>query len=82
MVMVGGELLLENTDLQWSETARFYEAPFQMKSNGGTLVIDDFGRQRVQPQELLNRWILPLERRVDFLSLHSGKKIEVPLSSW
>ena len=78
MVMVGGELLLENTDLQWSETARFYEAPFQMKSNGGTLVIDDFGRQRVQPQELLNRWILPLERRVDFLSLHSGKKIEVP----
>jgi hypothetical protein len=49
-----------------------------MKSNGGTLVIDDFGRQRVQPHELLNRWILPLERRVDFLSLHSGKKIEVP----
>ena len=78
LVMVGGELTLDNTDLQWSETARFYEAPFQMKSNGGTLVIDDFGRQRVQPHELLNRWILPLERRVDFLSLHSGKKIEVP----
>lgn len=78
LVMVGGELTLDNTDLQWSETAKFYEAPFQMKSNGGTLVIDDFGRQRVMPQELLNRWILPLERRVDFLTLHSGKKIEVP----
>jgi chromosomal replication initiation ATPase DnaA len=49
-----------------------------VKSNGGTLVIDDFGRQRVAPQDLLNRWILPLERRVDFLTLHSGKKIEVP----
>jgi hypothetical protein len=78
LVMVGGELTLDNTDLQWSDTARYYEAPFQMKSNGGTLVIDDFGRQRVQPHDLLNRWILPLERRVDFLSLHNGKKIEVP----
>ena len=78
MIMVGGELTLENTDLAWSESARFYEAPFQVKSNGGTLVIDDFGRQRVQPQDLLNRWILPLERRVDFLTFHNGKKIEVP----
>ncbi len=78
MIMVGGELTLDSTDLTWSETAKFYEAPFQMKSNGGTLVIDDFGRQRVAPQDLLNRWLLPLERRVDFLTLHSGKKIEVP----
>jgi hypothetical protein len=78
LVMVGGELTLDHTDLQWSDTSRFYEAPFQMKSNGGTLVIDDFGRQRVEPHDLLNRWILPLERRVDFLTLHSGKKIEVP----
>ncbi|HUE84308.1 MAG TPA: hypothetical protein VMM84_19565 [Pyrinomonadaceae bacterium] len=78
LIIVGGELTLDNTDLTWSETAKFYEAPFQMKSNGGTLVIDDFGRQRVAPQDLLNRWILPLERRVDFLTLHSGKKIEVP----
>jgi len=78
LVIVGGELTLENTDLNWSETARFYEAPFQMKSNGGTLVIDDFGRQRVTPQDLLNRWIVPLERRVDYLSLVTGKKIEVP----
>lgn len=78
LIIVGGELTLDNTDLTWSETAKFYEAPFQVKSNGGTLVIDDFGRQRVAPQDLLNRWILPLERRVDFLTLHSGKKIEVP----
>jgi hypothetical protein len=78
LIIVGGELTLENTDLAFSETARFYEAPFQVKSNGGTLVIDDFGRQRVSPRDLLNRWILPLERRVDFLTLHSGKKIEVP----
>jgi hypothetical protein len=78
LVVVGGELTLENTDLVWSEVAKFYEAPFQMKSNGGTLVIDDFGRQRVAPTDLLNRWIVPLERRMDYLALHTGKKIEVP----
>lgn len=78
LIIVGGELTLENTDLAWSDTARSYEAPFQMKSNGGTLVIDDFGRQRVAARDLLNRWIMPLERRVDFLTLNSGKKIEVP----
>ncbi len=78
LVIVGGELTLANTDLTWSDLAGFYEAPFQMKSNCGTLVIDDFGRQQVAPQDLLNRWILPLERRVDFLTLHNGKKVEVP----
>ena len=78
LIIVGGELVLEDADLTWSESAKFYEAPFQMKSNGGTLVIDDFGRQRVSPTDLLNRWIMPLERRVDFLTLHSGKKLEVP----
>jgi len=78
LVIVGGELTLENADLTWTDAAKFYEAPFQMKSNGGTLVIDDFGRQRVAPQDLLNRWIVPLERRVDYLALHTGKKIEVP----
>ncbi len=78
LIIVGGELTLENTDLVWSDVARFYEAPFQMKSNGGTLVIDDFGRQRVAPTDLLNRWIVPLERRMDYLALHTGKKIEVP----
>jgi MoxR-like ATPase len=78
MVVVGGELTLESTDLVWSETSRYYEAPFQLKSNGGTLIIDELGRQRVSSRDLLNRWILPLEKRVDFLTLHSGKKIEVP----
>lgn len=78
MIVVGGELTLENTDLVWSESSRFYEAPFQVKSNGGTLIIDELGRQRVSCRDLLNRWIMPLEKRVDFLTLHSGKKIEVP----
>ena len=78
MIMVGGELTIASTDLVWSETAKFYEAPFQLKSNGGTLVIDDFGRQQVAPADLLNRWTLPLERRIDFLTLHNGQKIEVP----
>jgi len=78
LIMVGGELTLDNTNLTWSETSRHYEAPFQVKSNGGTLVIDDFGRQAVSPRDLLNRWIQPLERRVDFLTLKNGKKIEVP----
>jgi hypothetical protein len=78
MVVVGGELTLENTDLVWSETSKFYEAPFQVKSNGGTLIVDELGRQRVSCRDLLNRWILPLERRVDYLTLHSGKKIKVP----
>ena len=78
MIIVGGELTLESTDLVWSEFSRFYEAPFQVKSNGGTLVIDELGRQRVSSTDLLNRWIMPLEKRIDFLTLHSGKKIEVP----
>lgn len=78
LIMVGGELTLDNTNLIWSETSKYYEAPFQIKSNGGTLVIDDFGRQAVSPREMLNRWIHPLERRVDFLTLKSGKKIELP----
>lgn len=78
LIMVGGELTLDNTVLQWSESSKFYEAPFQIKSNGGTLVIDDLGRQCVSPKDLLNRWIQPLERRVDYLTLNNGKKIEVP----
>jgi len=78
LIIVGGELTLKDTDLTWSETSRFYEAPFQLKSNGGTLVIDDFGRQQVAPRDLLNRWTLPLERRIDYLTLHNGQKIQVP----
>ncbi len=65
-------------DLSYDPTVKFYEAPFQIKSNGGTLLIDDFGRQRVQPRDLFNRWIIPLENRVDYLTLHTGKKIQVP----
>ena len=77
-VMVGGELTLASLDLIWDPDLRYYEAPFQMKANGGMFLIDDFGRQQMDPQELLNRWIVPLETRVDFVSLHTGKKIEIP----
>jgi len=78
LVTVGGELTIESMDLTYDQTVKFYEAPFQLKSNGGTLLIDDFGRQRVQPRDLFNRWIIPLENRVDYLTLHTGKKIQVP----
>ncbi len=78
IVMTGGELTLETLDLIYDETSKMYEAPFQMKANGGIFMVDDFGRQRVSPKDLLNRWIVPLEKRVDYLTLHSGKKIEIP----
>jgi predicted ATPase with chaperone activity len=81
LVIVGGELTIESMDLVYSRTVRFYEAPFQMKANGGTLVIDDFGRQRVDPRDLLNRWIIPLEGHIDYLTLHTGKKIAVPFEN-
>jgi hypothetical protein len=77
-VVVGGELTLETLDLIYNESTQFYEAPFQVKANGGMLLIDDFGRQRVHPTDLLNRWIVPLEKRIDFLTLHTGKKFEIP----
>ena len=77
-IVVGGELTLEGLDLVYDETHKFYEAPFQVKSNGGILLIDDFGRQQVRPRDLLNRWIVPLENRIDFLTLHNGRKVEVP----
>ena len=78
VVMVGGELTLDQLDLTFNPLARFYEAPLQMRANGGVFLVDDFGRQRMRPDELLNRWIVPLESRVDFLTLHTGKKFEVP----
>jgi len=78
LVIVGGEMTIETMDLVYSRTVGYYEAPFQIKANGGTLVIDDFGRQRVDPSDLLNRWIIPLEQGRDYLTLHTGKKIEVP----
>ena len=77
-VVVGGELTLEMLDLSYSEGQLSYESPFQLKANGGVLLIDDFGRQKVKPTEILNRWIYPLEKQMDFLSLHSGKKVSVP----
>lgn len=77
-IVVGGELMLQSLDLVWDNGNKFYEAPFQMKANGGMFMIDDFGRQQVRPSELLNRWIVPLEKRIDFLTLHTGKKIEIP----
>ncbi len=78
IVMTGGELTLETLDLIYDDSAKFYEAPFQMKANGGIFMVDDFGRQRVSPKDLLNRWIVPLEKRVDYLTLHTGKKLEIP----
>jgi predicted ATPase with chaperone activity len=77
-IVVGGELTLEGLDLVFDDTHKFYEAPFQVKANGGILLIDDFGRQQVRPRDLLNRWIIPLENRVDFLTLHTGRKIDIP----
>ena len=79
VVTVGGELTLEMLDLSFNAIAKFYEAPLQMKANGGVFVVDDFGRQRIRPRDLLNRWIVPLESRVDYLTLHTGKKFEMPV---
>ncbi|HNP85513.1 MAG: ATP-binding protein [Chloroflexi bacterium SZAS-1] len=78
IVIAGGELNLDSLDLVYDEYSKYYEAPLQMKANGGLFLIDDFGRQQVRPRELLNRWIVPLEKRQDFLTLHTGKKIDVP----
>jgi predicted ATPase with chaperone activity len=77
-VVVGGELTLTGLDLVFDDVHKFYEAPFQVKANGGIFLIDDFGRQQVRPRDLLNRWIVPLENRIDYLTLHTGRKIEVP----
>jgi hypothetical protein len=78
VVMVGGELTLDQLDLTFNPLSKFYEAPIQLKANGGVFLVDDFGRQRIRPQELLNRWIVPLESRFDYLTLHTGKKFQVP----
>jgi hypothetical protein len=80
VVVVGGELTLEMLDLSFNPISKFYEAPIQMKANGGVFVVDDFGRQRIPPRDLLNRWIVPLESRVDFLTLHTGRKFEIPFN--
>jgi len=79
-IVVGGELTLTDLDLVFNPISKFYEAPFQLKAAGGLLLIDDFGRQQVRPTDLLNRWIIPLENQIDFLTLHTGRKVEVPFN--
>lgn len=78
VVITGGELTLEMLDLRYNATANYYQAPLHLKANGGVFLIDDFGRQIVSPKALLNRWILPLEERIDYLTLATGKKFAVP----
>lgn len=78
VIIAGGEMTLKGLDLDYNPVSKFYIAPLQVKANNGLFIIDDFGRQQIEPQALLNRWIVPLERRTDFLSFHTGKKIEIP----
>ena len=78
VMITGGELTLDMLDFRYDTTSKFYEAPLQVKAMNGVFIIDDFGRQAVEPKELLNRWIIPLEKRVDYLALHTGKKFLIP----
>lgn len=80
-IAVGGELVPEMLELRFDETLGFYSAPLQMKANNGLFIIDDFGRQMINPRDLLNRWIVPLDRRVDFLSLRTGVKFPIPFET-
>lgn len=77
-VLVGGELSMQMLDLQFNTVTKFYAAPLQLKANNGVFIVDDFGRQKMPPERLLNRWIVPLDRSIDFLTLSGGKKFEVP----
>jgi hypothetical protein len=79
-IVAGGEMTIDTLDLTYIPSLRSYEAPLHLKANGGTFLIDDFGRQRVDPHQLLNRWIIPLEHRIDYLTLRTGQKIQVPLN--
>ena len=81
-IVTGGELTLEMMDLNYNATSKIYDAPYQVKANNGIYLIDDFGRQRCTPAEVLNRWIVPMERRVDFLRFHSGGKMTVPFEAF
>lgn len=78
VVITGGELTLDQLELRFNKVSNFYQAPVQLKANGGVFLIDDFGRQIVSPKDLLNRWIVPLEERIDYLTLNTGKKFSVP----
>ena len=77
-VVVGGELTIEMLELQFNPSINYYTGPAQMKANNGLLIVDDFGRQRISPEQLFNRWMVPLDRRIDFLTLAGGKKIDIP----
>lgn len=81
-IVSGGELDLKMLDLSYNEVAKFYDAPLQMKANNGIYLIDDFGRQKVTPAEVLNRWIVPMERRVDFLTFKNGTKMTIPFETF
>jgi predicted ATPase with chaperone activity len=78
VVIVGGELTLNMLDLSFNPISKYHEAPIHMKAIGGVFLVDDFGRQRMRPEDLLNRWIVPLESRVDYLTLHTGRKFQIP----
>jgi predicted ATPase with chaperone activity len=79
MVIVGGELTIEMLDLMYSKTVRYYEAAPHLKANGGVFLVDDFGRERISPEQLLNRFITPMEHQIDYFTLNTGQKIVVPL---
>src|SRR5581483_12297689 len=81
-IVSGGELSLDMLDLRFNNTSKVYEAPFQLKANNGIYLVDDFGRQRATPAEVLNRWIVPMERRVDYLSFLTGGKMTVPFETF
>jgi len=81
-IVTGGELTLDMLDLQYNQTSKVYEAPFQLKANNGIYLIDDFGRQRATPAEVLNRWIVPMERRVDYLTFLTGGKMTAPFETF
>jgi len=81
-IVTGGELTLEMLDLKYNATSKVYDAPYQLKANNGIYLIDDFGRQQCTPAEVLNRWIVPMERRVDYLKFHTGGKVTVPFEAF
>ena len=81
-IVSGGELSMDMLDLRYNETSKVYEAPFQLKANNGIYLVDDFGRQRATPAEVLNRWIVPMERRVDYLSFLTGGKMTAPFEAF
>ena len=80
-IAVGGEMVKEMLELRYEETLGYYTAPLQMKANNGMFIIDDFGRQMMNPRDLLNRWVVPLDRRLDFLSLRTGVTFPVPFET-